>query len=119
MVLLSPEDAGRVVGKFVDDDDNVRLHSAIGFVTPRQKLEDPKTADIFTPGVAGWDLSCPVFFCLQECGFADVLCPTRFFLGGGRDTEEEKKEAFFGDEVSLGYRGRWFLFVWRAQEGNQ
>ena len=38
-VPLSLEDARRIVGKFVDDYNNVRLHSAIGFVTPRQKLE--------------------------------------------------------------------------------
>ena len=38
-VPLSLEDARRIVGEFVDYYNNVRLHSAIGFVTPRQKVE--------------------------------------------------------------------------------
>lgn len=38
-VPLSLEDARRIVGEFVDHYNNSRLHSAIGFVTPRQKLE--------------------------------------------------------------------------------
>jgi len=38
-VPLSLEDTRRIVGKFVDDYNNVRLHRAVGFVTPRQKLE--------------------------------------------------------------------------------
>jgi transposase InsO family protein len=33
------EDARRIVGKFVDSDNTVRLHSAIGYVTPKDKLE--------------------------------------------------------------------------------
>ena len=37
---LSLEDAGRVVGDFVEHYDNVRLHSATGYVTPKDKLED-------------------------------------------------------------------------------
>lgn len=36
---LSLEDARRVVGDFVSDYNNVRLHSAIRYVTPRDKLE--------------------------------------------------------------------------------
>jgi len=36
---LEPEDARRVVGEFVNPYNEVRLHSAIGFVTPREKLE--------------------------------------------------------------------------------
>lgn len=36
---LSLEDARRVVGDFVEQYDNVRLHSAIGYVTPKDKLE--------------------------------------------------------------------------------
>ena len=35
---LSMEDARRIVGRFVDRYNNVRLHSAIGYVTPADKL---------------------------------------------------------------------------------
>lgn len=38
-VPLSLEDARRIVGEFVIHYNDFRLHSAIGFVTPRQKLE--------------------------------------------------------------------------------
>jgi putative transposase len=38
-VPLSLEEARRVVGEFVTHYNDTRLHSAIGFVTPRQKLE--------------------------------------------------------------------------------
>jgi transposase InsO family protein len=36
---LTLEDARRIVGKFVDYYNTVRLHSAIGYVTPKDKLE--------------------------------------------------------------------------------
>jgi transposase InsO family protein len=36
---LSLDDARRVVGGFVDHYNNVRLHGAIGYVTPKDKLE--------------------------------------------------------------------------------
>ena len=36
---LTPEDARRIVGKFVEYYNTVRLHSAIGYLTPRDKLE--------------------------------------------------------------------------------
>lgn len=36
---VSIEDARRVVGGFVEDYNTVRLHSAIGYVTPKDKLE--------------------------------------------------------------------------------
>jgi transposase InsO family protein len=36
---LSLEDARRIVGQFVERYNEVRLHSAIGFVTPKDKLE--------------------------------------------------------------------------------
>ena len=36
---LTPEDARRIVGKFVDHYNNVRLHSAIGYITPWDKLQ--------------------------------------------------------------------------------
>ena len=36
---LSLEDARRIVGEFVDYYNNVRLHSAIGYIAPRDKLE--------------------------------------------------------------------------------
>ena len=36
---LSPEDARRVTAKFVDHYNEVRLHSAIGYVAPKTKLE--------------------------------------------------------------------------------
>jgi transposase InsO family protein len=36
---LSLEDARRIVADFVDHYNNKRLHSAIGYVTPRDKLE--------------------------------------------------------------------------------
>jgi hypothetical protein len=36
---LSLDDARRLVGQFVDHYNGSRLHSAIGFVTPRDKLE--------------------------------------------------------------------------------
>src|SRR2546429_95119 len=41
---LTPEDARRIVGKFVEHHNTVRWHSAIGSVTPRDKLEgrDPE-----------------------------------------------------------------------------
>ena len=38
-VPLSLEDARRLVGRYVDHYNRVRLHSAIGYVTPRDKLE--------------------------------------------------------------------------------
>lgn len=44
---LSLDDARRIVGQFVDYYNGVRLHSAIGFVTPRDKLEGRDKA-IFT-----------------------------------------------------------------------
>jgi putative transposase len=36
---LSLEEARRLVGRYVDYYNGVRLHSAIGYVTPRAKLE--------------------------------------------------------------------------------
>lgn len=39
LVPLSQDDARRLVGDFVDHYNGVRLHSAIGYVTPRDKLE--------------------------------------------------------------------------------
>ena len=36
---LTLEDARRIVGKFVEHYNTVRLHSAIGYVTPKDKLE--------------------------------------------------------------------------------
>jgi transposase InsO family protein len=41
---LTLEDARRIVGKFVEHYNTVRLHSAIGYVTPKDKLEgrDPE-----------------------------------------------------------------------------
>src|SRR6185437_8843264 len=36
---LSLEDARRIVAKFVEHYNTVRLHSAIGYVTPKDKLE--------------------------------------------------------------------------------
>lgn len=43
---LSLEDARRVVGRFVDHYNAERLHSAIGYITPKDKLEG-KEKDIF------------------------------------------------------------------------
>lgn len=37
---LSLEDARRVVGEFVEHYNTVRLHSALGYVTPKDRLED-------------------------------------------------------------------------------
>jgi putative transposase len=37
---LSPEDARRVVAEFIEHYNNVRLHSAIGYVTPKDRLEN-------------------------------------------------------------------------------
>jgi len=45
-VPLSVEDACRLVGRYVDHYNGVRLHSAIGYVTPRAKLEG-REAQIF------------------------------------------------------------------------
>ncbi len=36
---LSVEDARRVVGEFVDHYNTMRLHSALGYVTPKDRLE--------------------------------------------------------------------------------
>jgi putative transposase len=36
---LTLENARRIVGKFVDHYNNVRLHSALGYITPKDKLE--------------------------------------------------------------------------------
>jgi len=36
---LTVEDARRIVGKFVEHYNNVRLHSAIGYISPKDKLE--------------------------------------------------------------------------------
>jgi hypothetical protein len=44
---LSLEDARRIVADFVDHDNTVRLHSAIGYVTPLAKLEG-RERGIFT-----------------------------------------------------------------------
>ncbi len=41
---LSLEDARRLVGEYVDHYHTVRLHSAIGYVTPQDKLEGRETA---------------------------------------------------------------------------
>lgn len=35
---LSVNDARRIIGRFVDDYNNVRLHSAVGYITPRDVL---------------------------------------------------------------------------------
>jgi len=43
---LSLDDARRIVGQFVAHYNEVRLHSAIGFVTPKEKLEG-RDAEIF------------------------------------------------------------------------
>lgn len=41
---LSLDDARRLVGRFVEHYNTVRLHSAIGYVTPKDKLEGRETA---------------------------------------------------------------------------
>jgi transposase InsO family protein len=38
-VPLSLEDARRMVGDYISEYNDVRLHSAIGYITPRDKLE--------------------------------------------------------------------------------
>jgi len=43
-VPLSPEDARRLVSRYVDYYNTVRLHSAIGYVTPQAKLEGREPA---------------------------------------------------------------------------
>jgi transposase InsO family protein len=43
---LTLDDARRIVGKFVDDYNTVRLHSAIGYITPQAML-DGKQKEIF------------------------------------------------------------------------
>jgi len=43
---ISLEDARRIVGEFVDYYNQVRLHSAIGYVAPKDKLEG-RELDIF------------------------------------------------------------------------
>jgi transposase InsO family protein len=40
---LSLEDARRVVARYVEHDNTVRLHSAIGYVTPKDKLQGRET----------------------------------------------------------------------------
>ena len=40
---LSLEDARRVVGEFVEHYNTVRLHSALGYITPRDRLEGRHT----------------------------------------------------------------------------
>ena len=39
LVPLSLEDARRIVGRFVEDYNERRLHSALGYVTPRDRME--------------------------------------------------------------------------------
>lgn len=39
---LSLEDARRIVGEYISEYNDVRLHSAIGYITPRDKLEGRK-----------------------------------------------------------------------------
>jgi transposase InsO family protein len=46
LVPLSPDDARRIVTDYVAHYNNVRLHSAIGYVTPKDKL-DGRDRDIF------------------------------------------------------------------------
>ena len=41
---LSLEDARRVVGDFVEHYNTVRLHSALGYVTPRDRMEGRQVA---------------------------------------------------------------------------
>lgn len=41
---MTLEDARRMVGKFVEHSNNVRLHSALGYVTPQAKLEGREKA---------------------------------------------------------------------------
>ena len=41
---LSPEDARRLIASYVDHYNTVRLHSAIGFVTPNDMLEGRQAA---------------------------------------------------------------------------
>lgn len=36
---LTLEDARRVIGEFVDHYNNVRLHSALGYLAPKDRLE--------------------------------------------------------------------------------
>jgi hypothetical protein len=40
---LTPEDARRLIGSYVDHYNTVRLHSAIGFVTPSDMLAGRQT----------------------------------------------------------------------------
>ncbi len=40
---LSLDDARRIVGRYVEHYNNVRLHSAIGYITPKDKLEGRDT----------------------------------------------------------------------------
>ncbi len=50
---LSPEDARRLIQRYVDHYNTVRLHSAIGYVTPQDMLRDGKRRS--TPhGTASW-----------------------------------------------------------------
>jgi len=44
---LSLEDARRIVGRYVEHYNTVRLHSAIGYITPKDKLEG-RDSEIFT-----------------------------------------------------------------------
>src|SRR5688500_11545852 len=41
---LTPEDARRIVGKFVSHYNDVRLHSALGYISPKDKLEGREKA---------------------------------------------------------------------------
>lgn len=43
---LSLEDARHIVGRYVEQYNNVRLHSAIGYIAPKDKLEG-KAEEIF------------------------------------------------------------------------
>mgnify|MGYP003395766185 CR=1 FL=1 len=50
---LSLEDARRLVSRYVEQYNTVRLHSAIGYVTPKDELEG-READIFAARDRKW-----------------------------------------------------------------
>jgi putative transposase len=54
---LSPEDARRLVAEFVTHSNTVRLHSAIGYVTPADKLAG--RAEAIWRGARGWRRPAP------------------------------------------------------------
>lgn len=81
---LSLEDARRIVAQFVDTYNNQRLHSAIGYITPRDKLEG-RAEDIFQD---------------RECKLQEA-----------REKRKERRQKYFKQDLTLQEENRMFFSI--------